>query len=197
MSDFANPWTAAHQLPCSSLFPGVHSNPWPSSQWCYPTISSSVLHFSSCPQSFPASGSFPVSLLFTWGGQIVGASASVFPMDIQGWRIQSTICRVFLCGVDYPAPLSPVIPVNWRLGLDSCLGTGYVFLARIHHRWCFECQSSWSELFHFISWHQLSYCVWTSGHKCFRHLGIPPAALRVNWKISIPEHKALGFPDWK
>ena len=74
-------------LPCPSLSPGVCSNSCPSSQWCYLTISSSVAPFSSCPRSFPASGSFPMSQLFTSGGQSIGAlaSASVLPMNIQDW----------------------------------------------------------------------------------------------------------------
>ena len=73
-------------LPCPSLAPGVWSNSCPLSQWCYLTISSSAAPFSSCPQSFPASGYFPVSQLFTSGGQSTGASASasVLPMNIQG-----------------------------------------------------------------------------------------------------------------
>ena len=73
--------------PCPSPTPGVHSNPCPLSQWCHPTISSSVIPFSSCPQSLLASGSFPVSQLFTWGGQSIGvsASASVLPMNTQDW----------------------------------------------------------------------------------------------------------------
>ena len=72
--------------------PGVHPNPCPSSRWCHPTISSSVMRFSSCPQSFPASGSFPVNQLFTSGGQSirVSASTSALPMNTQdcsplGW----------------------------------------------------------------------------------------------------------------
>ena len=67
--------------------PGVHSNSCPSSQWCHPAISSSVVPFSSCPQSLPASGSFPVSQLFTWGGQSIGVSAlaSFLPKKSQGW----------------------------------------------------------------------------------------------------------------
>ena len=74
-------------LLCPSLSPGVCSGSCPSSQWCHPTILSSVVPFSSCPQSFPASGSFPVSQLFTSGGQSIGASASasVLPVNIQGW----------------------------------------------------------------------------------------------------------------
>ena len=67
--------------------PGVHSNSCPLSQWCHPTISSSVVPFSSCLQSFPASGSFPMSQIFTSGGQSTGVSAStsVLPMNTQDW----------------------------------------------------------------------------------------------------------------
>ena len=74
-------------LPCPSPSPRVCSNSCPLSQWCHSTISSSVIPFSSCSQSFPASGTFPVSQLFTSGGQSVGASASasVLPMNIWGW----------------------------------------------------------------------------------------------------------------
>ena len=74
------------RLPCPSLFPGVCSNSRPLSQWCYP-ISSSVVPFSSCPQSCLASGSFPMSWLFALSGQSIGASASasVLPMNIPGW----------------------------------------------------------------------------------------------------------------
>ena len=73
--------------PCPSPTPGVHSNSFPSRQWCHPTISSSVVPFSSCLQSFPASGSFQMSQLFTSGGQSIGisASTSVLPMNIQDW----------------------------------------------------------------------------------------------------------------
>ena len=75
------------RLPCPSLSPGVCSNSCPMSWWCYLTISSSVAGFSFCLQSFPASGSFPVSQLFESGGQSIRASASatVLPMNIQGW----------------------------------------------------------------------------------------------------------------
>ena len=73
--------------PCPSLTPGVYSNSCPSSRWCHPTISSSVIPFSSHPQSFPASGSLPMSQFFASGGQSIGvlASASVLPMNIQDW----------------------------------------------------------------------------------------------------------------
>ena len=92
--------------PCPSLTPGVYPNPCPSSRWCHPATSSSV-PFSSCPQSLPASGSFPMSQLFAWGGKSTGvsASASVLPMNTQdssplGWTgwisVQSKgLSRVF------------------------------------------------------------------------------------------------------
>ena len=75
------------RLPCPSPTPRVHSNSWPSSQWCHPTISSSVVFFSSFLQSLLASGSFPKSQFFASGGQSIGASASasVLPMNFQDW----------------------------------------------------------------------------------------------------------------
>ena len=73
--------------PCPSPTPGVHPNPCPSSRWCHPTISSSVVPFSSCSQSFPTSGSFQKNQLFPSGGQRIGVSAStsVLPMNTQDW----------------------------------------------------------------------------------------------------------------
>ena len=73
--------------PCPSPIPRVHPNPSPSSRWCHPTILSSVVPFSSCPQSYPASGSFPVSQFFTSGGQSIGVSAStsMLPMNTKDW----------------------------------------------------------------------------------------------------------------
>ena len=87
MSESVTPWTAAHQASLSSLSPRVCLNSCPLSQWCHPTILPSVVPLSSCPQSFPASGSFPISQLIISGGQSIGASASasVLPMIIQGW----------------------------------------------------------------------------------------------------------------
>ena len=88
VSDSLRPHELQHaRPPCPSPTPGVHPNPCPLSRWCHPTISSSVVPFSSCPQSFPASGSFPVSWFFASGGQSIGvsASASVLPMNIQDW----------------------------------------------------------------------------------------------------------------
>ena len=75
------------RLPCPSPTPGAYLNSRPLSRWCHPTISSSVVPFSSCLQSSPASGSFTMSQFFTSGGQriAISASASVLPMNIQGW----------------------------------------------------------------------------------------------------------------
>ena len=73
---FATPWITARQASLSPP-PRVHSDSCPSSQWCHPAISSSVVPFSSCPQSLPASETFPRSQLFTWGGQSTGVSANV------------------------------------------------------------------------------------------------------------------------
>ena len=87
VSDSATPWIEARQAPCPSPAPGVHSNSCPLSRWCHLAISSSVFPFSSCPQSLPASRSFPMSQLFAWGGQSIGVSAlaSVLPKKSQDW----------------------------------------------------------------------------------------------------------------
>ena len=88
MSDSLQPHESHHaRPPCPSPTPGVYSNPCPFSRWCQPAIVSSVIPFSSCPQSLPASGSFPMSQLFAWGGQSTGVSASalVLPMNTQDW----------------------------------------------------------------------------------------------------------------
>ena len=84
---FATPWTEHNRFPCSSPTPGAYSNSCPSCLWGHPTISSSIVPFSSCLQSFPASGSFPMSQIFPYGGQSIGVSASapVLPMNSQGW----------------------------------------------------------------------------------------------------------------
>ena len=88
MSDSLRRHESQHtRPPCPSPSPGVHSDSRPSSPWCHPAISSSVVPFSSCPQSFPASEFFPMSQLFTWGGQSTGVSAlaSFLPKKSQGW----------------------------------------------------------------------------------------------------------------
>ena len=88
VSDSLRPQELQHaRPPCPSPTPGVHSNSRPSSRWCHPAILSAVVPFSSCLQSLPASESFPMSQLFTWGGQSTGssASASFLPKKSQGW----------------------------------------------------------------------------------------------------------------
>ena len=88
VSDSLRPHESQHtRPPCTSPTPRVHTNSCASSPWCHPVISSSVVPFSSCRQSLPASESFPMSQLFAWGGQSTGVStsASVFPMNTQGW----------------------------------------------------------------------------------------------------------------
>ena len=88
VSDSLWPHESQHaRPPCPSPSPGVHSDSRPSSPWCHPTISSSVVHFSSCSQSLPASGSFLMSQLFPWGGQSirVSVSGSVLPVNTQDW----------------------------------------------------------------------------------------------------------------
>ena len=88
MSDSLRPHESQHtRPPCPSPTPRVHPNPCPLSQWCHPTISSSVSPFSSCLQSFSASGSFQMNQLFASGGQSIGVSAStsVLPMNTQNW----------------------------------------------------------------------------------------------------------------
>ena len=83
MSDSLRPHESQHaRPPCPSQTSGVCSNSCPLSQWCHPAISSSVVPFSSCPQSLPASGSFPVSQLFTWGGQNIGVSGSTSVLPV-------------------------------------------------------------------------------------------------------------------
>ena len=96
MSTSLRPHESQHtRPPCPSPTPGVYSNSCPSSWWCCPAISSSVVPFSSCPQSLPASGSFPMSQVFSWNGQSTGvsASASVLPMNTQdGSPLEWTGC---------------------------------------------------------------------------------------------------------
>ena len=108
VSDSLRPHESQHNRPpCPSPTPGAHSDSHPSSQWCHPAISPSVIPFSSCPQSFPASRSFPMSQLFAWGGQRTGVSAlasfllkksqGLSPSEWTGWiSLQSKgLSRVF------------------------------------------------------------------------------------------------------
>ena len=108
---FVTPWLQHARLPCPSSAPGTCWNSYPSIWWCHPTISFSVIPFSSCLQSFPASGSFPMSQFFASGGQSIGASASasVLPMNIQDW---------------FPSGLTGLISLQSK-GL-SIQGRGYI-----------------------------------------------------------------------
>ena len=99
ISDSLRPHELQHtRPPYPSPTPRVHSNSCPSSRWCHPAISSSVIPFSSCPQSLPASGSFPMSQLFAWGGQSTGVSAlaSFLPKKSQGWSPSEWTCWISL-----------------------------------------------------------------------------------------------------
>ena len=107
VSDSLRPHELQHARPaCPSPTQGVHSKSCPSSRWCHPDISSSVVPFSSCPQSLPASESFPISQLFLWGGQSTGVSAlaSVLPKKSQGWS---------------PSEWTDWIPSEWTVGESS------------------------------------------------------------------------------
>ena len=121
--------------PCPSLTPRVYSNSCPLSQWCHPTISSSVIPFSSCLQSFPASGSFPVSQFFALDGQSIGVSvlASVLPMNIQDW-----------------------FPLGWTDWI-SLQSKG---LSRVFFKWCSKASIIWCSAFFIV---HLSHPYMTTG----------------------------------
>ena len=125
--------------PCTSPTPGVHPNSCPLSQWYHATISSSVIPFSSCPQSFPASGSFSMSQLFAWGGQSIGVSAStsVLPMNTQDWSplrrtgwislqskglssVFSNRSLVGTCCTVQGAQLGAWMMMTWMGGMEGC-----------------------------------------------------------------------------
>jgi len=121
VSDSLQPHQLQHaRPPCPSPTPKVYPNLCPLSRWCHPTISSSVIPFSSSLQSFPASGSFPMSQFFTSGGQSVGVSAStsVLPMNIQNW-----------------------FPLGWT-GWISLLSKGFLYLSVLFHS-LFSNMSCW------------------------------------------------------
>ena len=105
---FATPWITAHQAACPSPTLRVHSDSRPSSQWCHPAISSSVAPFSSCPQSLPASGSFPMSQFFASGGHSIGGSASASDQI----RLVAQSCLT-LCDLMYRS--TPGISVHHQL----------------------------------------------------------------------------------
>ena len=117
VSDSLQPHESQHaRPPCPSPTPGVHSDSRPSSLWCHPAISSSVIPFSSCPQSLPASESFPMSQLFAWGDQSTGVSAlaSVLPKTSQGWSPSE-----WTGGISEIYPVVPISSVVNLMGYQS------------------------------------------------------------------------------
>ena len=123
MSDSLWPHGLQHaRLPCPSLSPGVCSNSCSLSWWCRPTISSSVIPFSSCSQSFPASESFPMSQLFTSSGHSIGASASasVLPMNIQGWFPLGFTGSISLLSKGFSRVFSGTIVRKQRMNSVTC-----------------------------------------------------------------------------
>ena len=132
MSNSLQPHGLQHaRLPCPSPTLGVYSNSCPLSQWCHPTISSSVVPFSSCLQSFPASGAFPMSQSFTSGGQRIGASASasVLPVNIQDWFPLGWTGWISLQSKGLSTVFSNTTVQNHcvRYGTISCLGFQFCF----------------------------------------------------------------------
>ena len=132
MSDSLQPHGLQHtRLPCPSSSPRFCSHSWPLGWWCYLTISSSAALFSSCLQSFPASGPFTMSQLFTSGGQSFGAAASVLPMSIQSW---------------FPLGLSGLISLQSK-------GFSKVFSrSTVQNRQLFSTQPSWWFNSHISTW---------------------------------------------
>ena len=133
MSDSLQPHELKHaRLPCPLPTPGAYSNSCLLSQWCHSTTSSSVTPFASCLLSFAASGAFPVSQLFTSGGQSIGASAStsVLPMNIQGWFLSCLQLLAAPWTAVHQVPLS--FTISWSsLSLSLSLSI-YIYIVYIH-----------------------------------------------------------------
>ena len=130
MSDSLWPYGLQHtRPPCPSPPPGVHSNSCALSQWCHPTISSSLVPFSSCPQSFPASGSFQMSQFFASGGQNIGVSALtlVLPMNIQDWSPLGWTGWISLLSKGFSRVFS-----NATVQKHQCFGTQF-FIVQLSH----------------------------------------------------------------
>ena len=126
MSDSLGPPGLQHaRPPCPSPTPGVHPNPCPSSRWCHPAISSSVVPFSSCPQSLPASGSFPMSQLFASGGQSTGAIIFTINMNKGIQLMNSPLKEIWMelntasmvkgkTEITYNRKATLPVPVQWQ-----------------------------------------------------------------------------------
>ena len=148
MSYSLQPYGLQHtRPPCPSPTPGVYSNSCPLSQWCHPTISSSVAPFSSHLQSFPASGSFPISQFFVSGGQSirVSASASVLPMNVWDW---------------FPLGLTGWISLQSK-GLSRVFSNTTGFHLHMWSSWCF----SWQSWFQLVLQSTLAFCMMYSAYK--------------------------------
>ena len=136
MSDSLWPHELQHaRPPCPSPTPGVHPNWCASSRWCHPAISSSVIPFSSCPQSLPALESFPMSQLLIWGGQSIGVSAlaSFLPKNTQDWSQRRPI--PWYDDLNYKINFQLSMPLSsWRLCI-SCNHTDIVSAAVFQVHW--------------------------------------------------------------
>ena len=137
------------RLPCPSPTPGACSNSCPLRRWCYPTISSSVIPFSSCLQPFSASGSFPISQFFASDGQSIGASASVLPMNIQGWFPLGWTDWISLQSKEHIGPLptwGAHLPVSYLFIFSHCSwgshGKNPGVVCRSLLQWTMFCQNS-------------------------------------------------------
>ena len=142
MSDSLRPHESQHtRPPCPSPTPRVYSNPRPSSRWCHPAISSFVVPFSSCPQSLPASGSFPMSQLFAWGGQSIGYSISQFK-KVTFWISRSrkeldvppSVCKLSLNLLVFetlPSSSHWFGKIKWLIFLSQCLPESWTFAFHI------------------------------------------------------------------
>ena len=175
MSYSSRPHESQHaRSPCPSPSPGVHSNSCPSSWWCHPAISPSVVPFFSCPQSLPASESFPMSQLLAWGGQSTGVSAlaSFLPKNTQDWSPSEWtgwislqfkgLSRVFShhiihssgveCGLVKPVPVGVLTKVTFpkeissnHLSRSTADSNHFVFLSHLHPKINNQCCSGRKE----------------------------------------------------
>ena len=143
-------WLQHARLPCPSPSPRVCSNSCPSSWWCHPTISSSVVS-SSCLQSFPASGSFPMSQFFTSGGQSIraSASASVLPVNIQHW---------------FPLRLTGLLSLYQSIIDVDWWGRGAIFMMMSHH--FIELAFLWASVGYFLFPHLRPQWTWDGDFLC-------------------------------
>ena len=147
---FVTPWATACQASCPSPTPRVHPNSCPLSWWCHPTISSSVVPFSSHHQSFPAWGSFQMSQFFASGGQSIGASASasIFPMNIQVWfPLGLTGLISFLSKALCLSDLAPWIYFSLPLNNGKRFDLGHTWMLALSTRRTITCSLSLWSLF--------------------------------------------------